>query len=92
MNNQLKGLLTAVVLQAIGILVVFFIYDANTGIMQFIKRSIADGSFITYGALATIPNIVAFFVSMNRNKLYFGRGIQYFVIAFVLLLAALKFM
>ena len=91
MNKTIQGILVALGLQIVGLIIAFLLFDFDLTANE-LQRTIADGnSFIFLAAMATIPNVLLFFYTINQNKINFAKGIQIVIILLVLVLAVLKF-
>ena len=91
MNKTIQGILVALGLQIVGLTIAFLLFDFDLTANE-LQRTIADGnSFIFLAAMATIPNVLLFFYTINQNKINFAKGIQIVIILLVLVLAVLKF-
>lgn len=87
-KKVLTGLLLGLVITAVG----FYLYTAfllKTGITNALKTLTTQGSLGTVLFIAAIPNLLAFFIFVNRGQDYKARGviIACFLVAFLVLIA-----
>lgn len=87
-KKVLTGLLLGLVITAVG----FYLYTTfllKTDVVNAVKTLGKQGSLGTVLFIAAIPNLLAFFVFVNRGQDYKARGviIACFLVAFLVLIA-----
>lgn len=58
---------------------------------EYLKVAMRFKTLYFIGALSSIPNVLFFFWLVNKHKLNIAKGIQYIIIAVVVILAIVKF-
>lgn len=92
LSNKLgAGLVLGFIVQFISFSLFVFFNKQSMSVEEYLKVSMRFKTLYYMGALSSIPNVLLFFWLVNKYKLNIAKGIQYVLIAVVVILAIVKF-
>jgi len=92
LNKPWFGILIGMVLPLIVVLV-FYLVKARpgVGIIPYLKYLVAMGTFLPIFSMATLVNLIPFYILKNLGYWYANRGIVFSIFVYVVIVVILKF-
>jgi hypothetical protein len=90
LNSMALGLISGIILPVISVIVIWLIrYDG--GLFEFVARFQRMGMLSKVVSLATIPNLLLFFICIWTNRNFSARGVIFATLIVAFIMLVLKF-
>lgn len=92
-NKLIIGLLVGIVVPIIMSLILYTaLYRGDLAFLPFLSEMVRMGSFGKLLSISVLPNLILFFIAINKERLLAARGIVTATLLYALVVIVFKFM